>query len=443
MPTLRYGQTVHCVSTGAVCQVESLLGEGGQGEVFRVNLEGRPFALKWYNDLVLERDRGLRERLRVAIDKGAPSAKFIWPFELAALPDGRRLGYLMRLRRSGYESFYDLLGQQIRPSFRVLAMAACRLTDALFALHGKGLAYQDLNAGNVFFDPATGDIEICDNDNVDRDGAPSVMGGVWEFQAPEVVLRRAGPSRATDLHSLAVMLFRVLHIGHPLLGRKVHEHANLADLSAVRSLYGTAARFVFDPVDESNRPLPEEHGPVIGHWEIYPQFLRDLFVRAFTEGLHDPQARVQESEWRQALSQLHDSVLTCTACGAQNFHDPRRLAQKQPTFACWSCRAALSSAPPRMGIRLAGARANEPPLHTVVLEPGARLYAHHAASGRYEFDAPSAVVEGPPLQLRNVSNRPWAISSVGEGAHVSPGDAVRATSQLRIRFERTEGEIRM
>src|SRR5699024_4243726 len=117
-------------------------------------------------------------------------------------------------------------------------------------------------------------IEICDNDNVDIDGAPSVMGGVWEFQAPEVVLRQSGPSRVADLYSLAVMLFRLLHIGHPLIGRCELKYNNLADHAVLQRIYGTEARFVFDPADESNRPLPERHGPVIAHWAIYPKALR-------------------------------------------------------------------------------------------------------------------------------------------------------------------------
>jgi len=189
MSALRPGQLLRCVQSNASCRVETLLGEGGQGEVYRVSLDGQPYALKWYNDIVLRVDRSLRRRLEVAIDHGAPSAEFLWPFELVTLADGSRLGYLMRLRHPDYLKIQSVLAEQVRPSFRALSTTALRLTNALLALHSKGLVYQDLNAGNVFFDPETGAIEICDNDNVDIDGAPSVMGGVWEFQAPEVVLK--------------------------------------------------------------------------------------------------------------------------------------------------------------------------------------------------------------------------------------------------------------
>jgi len=453
---LKPGQTLRSVGSGADARVESLLGEGGQGEVHRVTLGTERYAVKWYNDLVLDLDRGLRRRLGVAIDRGAPSGRFLWPFELVTLPDGSRLGYLMRLRKQGFHKLHSLLGRReddtstnaaaSGASLRVLATMCCLLTDALLALHAQGLAYQDLNAGSVFFDPSTGDIEICDNDNVDVDGAPSIMAGQREYQAPEIVLRQAGPSRATDLHSLAVLLFRILHKGHPLIGKRELDHPNLATDSVTRRLYGTEARFVFDPADESNRPLPDLHRPVLAHWDIYPQSIRDLFTRAFTEGLYDPMhGRVQESDWRRALSGLRDAVVTCRRCSAENFYEPRRVSGKQATFPCWCCDAALASAPPRLGIRRAGARPGEAPLHIVILEPGARLFAHHTAgAAEYDFSAPTGEVHGgEPLGLRNLSRRPWVATLGAAEATVAPGESVPLAAGVRVRFERAEGEAKL
>jgi len=442
MSSLARGQILRGVASFIPCRIEGLIGEGGQGEVYAVDLNGQPFALKWYNDLVLRIDRGLRQRLQKLVDIGAPSEKFLWPFELLTLPDRSRLGYVMRLRRRGFQSVQALLSGQAQPAFRILATVGALLTDALLALHAKGLAYQDLNAGNVFFDAATGDIEICDNDNVEVNGAPSVMGGVWEFQAPEVVLRQATPSRDTDLHSLAVMLFRILHLGHPLLGRRELDFTNLSSESALRTLYGSEARFVFDPADDSNRPDPGLHGPVIAHWGLYPQFLRDLFTRAFTQGLHDPHSRVQETEWRRAMASLRDAVMTCPGCGAESFYDPRRLAAKQKGFPCWRCGGALSAAPPRIGIRRDGARAGEPPLHVVVLEPGARLFRHHAG-GEYDFIDPIGEVSGPPLEIRNLSGKPWRGTHDGRSFDIPPGAAVVVASGLRLRLEHAEGEVKL
>ncbi|MEJ0035659.1 MAG: hypothetical protein WDO68_06230 [Gammaproteobacteria bacterium] len=100
---------------------------------------GRVFALKWYNDRVLQYDKRLRTRLQTAIDHGPPSARFLWPFSLVTLPDGGRLGYLMPLRDPRLKEMTALLnprggsGDAVAPSFRVLATICCLLAQELHA----------------------------------------------------------------------------------------------------------------------------------------------------------------------------------------------------------------------------------------------------------------------------------------------------------------------
>lgn len=443
MSSLSVGQALRVLSTGGLCTVEKMLGEGGQGEVYQVSFMGRSFALKWYNDRVLRHDKRLRTRLQTAIDRGPPSPRFLWPFALVMGRDSTRLGYLMPLRDPHLKELHSILNQSFAPSFRVLATICSLLAHELHALHAKGLAYQDLNAGNLFFDPETGQISICDNDNVDIDGAPSVMGGVWEYQAPQVVLRQTGPSRATDLHSLGVMLFRILHIGHPLIGLRARQFGNLSDPAAIRYLFGTDPLFVFDPDDASNRPIPEEQSLLNAYWAIYPGFIRELFTRAFTDGLRDPlHGRVQETEWRLAMARLRDSVMTCS-CGAENFYDRHRVAATTSTFACWYCGSALPVIPPRIGIHAVLDGPRRPPQHVVVLDPGARLFSYQCEGGQYNVASITAQVAGPPATLSNVSRNEWTCRHHGEVIQVAPGDRVSLKDGMQIEFGTTRAEVRM
>lgn len=60
--------------------------------------------------------------------------------------------------------------RRIEPSFRELITACSRWWGNFIQLHAKGFCYRDINFNNVFIDANTGDILICDNDNVDVNG---------------------------------------------------------------------------------------------------------------------------------------------------------------------------------------------------------------------------------------------------------------------------------
>ena len=94
-------------------------------------------------------------------------------------------------------------------------------------------------------------------------------------------------------------------------------------------------------------PVAGLHDNALAFWPIYPRFLRDLFTRAFTEGLRDPQhGRVRESEWRAAMVRLRDAIVYCAGCQAENFYDAGALrgAGGRPG-ACWACGEASSCRP--------------------------------------------------------------------------------------------------
>ena len=107
----------------------------------------------------------------------------------------------------------------------------------------------------MFFDPDTGDVLICDNDNVSANGIDnSSVYGTPRFMAPEIVMGQAKPSRNTDLYSLAVLLFYMFMMGHPLEG-KLEAEIKCMDIHAMNKLYGKNPIFIYDPNDKSNRPV--------------------------------------------------------------------------------------------------------------------------------------------------------------------------------------------
>jgi DNA-binding helix-hairpin-helix protein with protein kinase domain len=429
---LPLGGTVQSAS-GHPCTVEGFLGGGGQGEVYRARLGDRVLALKWY--FAEQATSAQKRNLETLIRKGPPSAPFLWPLELASAEGVPGFGYLMPLREPHFKGLVDLMKRRIDPPFRTLATAGMHLSQAFLDLHTQGLCYRDISFGNVFFAPDSGAIQVCDNDNVAIDRAEdSGVLGTPRFIAPEVVRGEAAPSTQTDLFSLSVLLFYLLHIHHPLEGRREAE-IKCFDLPAMNRLYGGEPIFIFDPDDERNRPVPGVHDNALAYWPLYPRALRDLFTRAFTVGLHEPQERVRESEWRAVLAQLRDAIFHCTQCGAESFFAAEDADDSLSI--CWSCRQPLTSP-----LRLRLGRS------MVVLNQDTVLFPHHLDKlRRYDFSGPLAVVQQHPQHthiwgLSNQSAATWVMTtSEGSTREVAPGRTLTLTPGTKIQFGNLEGEI--
>jgi DNA-binding helix-hairpin-helix protein with protein kinase domain len=327
------------------------------------------------------------------------------------------------------------MARRVEPTFRALITAGYQLAFAFWQLHAKGLCYRDISFGNVFFDPQTGDVRICDNDNIDVNGAAlSGVIGTPRFMAPEVVRGEEPPSAETDRYSLAVLLFYLLEGGHPLDGAR-EARIRCLDLPAMNKLYGTEPLYIHDPQDASNRPVPGIHDNPIAFHPLYPEPIRQLFLQSFTEGLHSQHQRVRESQWCKELVQVRDTLAYCPRCAAQCFHDPEAL-KTHGALTCWSCKSPVRL-PPRLRI---GKR-------IIMLNHDTRLFSDHLTDD-LDFDVPVAEVRQKPDDpsvwgLRNLSREKWTFTRPdGSTADVPPGASVPLVSGNVVNFGTAQGEIR-
>ncbi len=194
-------------------------------------------------------------------------------------------------------------------------------------LHAAGLAHSDLSYKNVLVDPVSRSAAIIDIDGLVVPGLfpPDVI-GTADFIAPEVLAtkhldindpNRKLPSRLTDLHALAVMIYMYLLYRHPLKGGKIHDlDTEKDDLLAM----GEKALFIEHPTDTSNRPKPNQVNPKELPWAdiakvpytITGPYLKTLFDKAFIEGLHQPMQRPTANEWEEALLKTTDLMQPCS-----------------------------------------------------------------------------------------------------------------------------------
>jgi hypothetical protein len=213
------------------------------------------------------------------------------------------------------------------------------------------------------------------------------------------------------------------------------------DAESMHRLFGTAPLFFFDPADDSNGPVPGYQDTPIAFWRVYPRFLRTLFTRAFTSGLHDPAGgRVLEGEWRHAMVRLRDSIVYCRACASETFYDVEAIRDGGGPGPCWACAAPLAT-PPR--IRLGSA--------VVILNHDTQLFPHHVdKQRRYDFSRPVAAVTRHPTDparwgLQNLMSDRW-VTRLPDGRlrEVDAGHSVALAVGTRIDFGRgAEGEIRL
>ncbi len=437
--TFGKGATLHTKRGGAPIEVREHLGTGGQGEVYRVDVDrGRTMAMKWYLPTAVSRQQ--YRRLQRLIDRGAPSPDFLWPEEMVVSSESKQgFGYLMELRPRGFFSIVELMAGRVNPSFRTVTTAAMNLANAFLSLHSRGLCYGDISFGNIFFHPRRGEIRICDNDNVIVDGSDDItVLGTPRFMAPEIVCGESLPNSDTDRYSLAVLLFYLFMVHHPLEGRREWE-IHCLDLPAMERLYGDDPLFIFDPDDHSNRPMKGHQDAVKLYWELYPQFLRDLFTTAFTRGLRHPEeGRVRESQWSKAIGRLQDSIMNCE-CGAEVFYDVHYLRKSGGVSApCWSC-GQNPQLSPRMRIGDA----------IVVMTEETTLLKRHLCRFAKEpgQERPLAVCEHAgdgTLALVNKTSESWSVTTSGHSTRsIEPGKGIALRDGLEIHFGEVRGRVRM
>lgn len=433
---LSIGQTVKTWLANETLTVQQKLGEGGQGTVYLVqgNHYGKK-ALKWYNQNQATKEQ--KNMIMDLINQGKPEGpigeRFIWPIDLVFdEKNSNRFGYIMDIIDN--EHFYSLgevwANLKPAPSFSTMCKISYRVAECFRKLHLAGFCYRDISMDNMLFNSITGEVLICDNDNVGVNGdKKSQILGTMEFMAPEVILGNAAPSTETDLHSLAVLLFQLWIWHHPFHGMMEYIIRSW-DLPAKTKVYGENPVFIFDPHNDQNcLPDDPEYDTPRERWKVCPNNLKELFIRSFTVGLKDPSQRVTEGEWIRLFMKLEHSIVRCAHDRAENIWDGTNALY------CWHCGKQLSI-PPRL--HLYGIDG----IKTVLLTSGTKISEHYLTSKTIDGENKivAEVVQNPKKPsvwgLKNLTETNWTgIKKDGSKIVIEPGRAAILTNGLSIDFQ--------
>ncbi|MDM8559410.1 protein kinase [Candidatus Parabeggiatoa sp. HSG14] len=435
---LQKGQQVTAETLHHTLVVQEKLGEGGQGEVYRVTDDNTDYALKWYN--LEQSTKEQKEAIRYLVKHGAPKGiagqRFIWPLDIITINKATQFGYLMPLIDT--QHFAELGEIQAHrkpsPSLAILCEISYQIANSYRALHLGGYCYRDISNGNVMFDPKKGEVLICDNDNVGINRhSKSQVWGTMEYMAPEVVRGDADPSIETDLHSLAILLFNLWVWHHPLHGEMEYQ-IYVWDVPAKRCIYGESPVFIFNPTDKRNQ-LPNDPEYDIAHqrWDYCPPSLQTFFTRAFTDGLNNPALRVTEGEWQTLFLQLKDSAIACSNCHAENLWDTK-------TLNCWHCQTEITI-PPKLIFYYTSGQC------PVLLTQKTKLFQRHIQPNT---DMPNHII-GEVIQnpnnpnmwgIRNLTKTKWtATFPDGNTKSIESQRAAPLNLGLKLNIEGTKAEI--
>ena len=244
--------------------------------------------------------------------------------------------------------------------------------------------------------------------------------------APEIVLKKKNPDVNTDKFSLAVMLYLLLFMNRPLEGKRTMVPCMTEELE--HKVYGSEPVFMYDPTDDSNRPVKGVHTNAIRRWPIYPEYIREAFVKAFSKNsMNGTTPRIIEKEWQELLTRMRDDLAICEHCGNETFvHYDREMI-------CINC-----GKPVKVSYSLKTSRYNVP------LLKGKYLYKCHTDASSEDFKTITVEIKTKKtdpsvIGLKNVSGLNWIVNNAdGTILNVKNGDMLTVQKGMEIMMGSTK-----
>ncbi len=314
-------------STGRLITLASKLGEGGEGDVYQVQGSATE-AVKLYKPQLQtpERERKLEamiidppeDRTRSLTP---PHISIAWPTELVYAVSSRRfVGFVMPMIDKS-PNIFEIYNPSLRAkkyaefTWSDLHQVATNFAIALASLHAVGHIMGDVNQKNVLVNstgPNAGFVSLIDTDSFQvkdvRDGGVyRCLVGVGEYTPPELQGRKFDSVDRTITHDcfgLAVIIFQLLMQGyHPYAGAaKDVQKSHLAPTPDERIKSGV---FPYQANLELNPP------PKAPDFQALHPAVRNLFIRCFVDGHHNPSLRPTTREWFTTLEIAKQDLVQC------------------------------------------------------------------------------------------------------------------------------------
>lgn len=301
---------------GKQIQVGECVAQPGFGTIRTGKCDGDSCLVKWFAKDELDQMRcgqQLYKNLIANVEKEAPGKAWMWPEDVTER-EGDAFGYVIRQDLSAYLSLSDLMEEKGNyDGWYSIVNAALSLITAFMQMEQNGYHMLYMTEDDIFIHPKTGRVLI---------GNVEFAGSGWGTWKPARVGRLVAPgyitgNQGSNSYMLAVLLFEILYLHHPLEGEQAAAYP-VMDETAEKNVYGTNACFVYDEQNETNRPVRGIHINLIRRWGLYPEFVKTAFAAAFRQAVLKGKAPfVDMMEWYRIFMKLRSYIVPCS-CGAEN-----------------------------------------------------------------------------------------------------------------------------
>lgn len=433
---------------GGKAKVLDIIGRGRQSTVYLVECNRMNKALKLYDVDKVSSPEKIRENIRRNIKDGKPGNQFIWSEYMTRIDKKTGdFGYFMELKPDSFEYFVDIMngykfvkdshtGLPVKKKIRFASLyamitAVINIVDVFSQINKAGKSCQGLNENSFFINTDTGAVLVGDCEIIAPYGVNLDMHTGSLYKAPEV-LDGGIPDEISDTYSLAVILFRLLFRGDPFEGEKTVMDVCMNEKELLKH-YSSDAVFIYDPDNNSNRPVRGIHDNVIKFWNEYPEYIKDAFVRSFTEGIRQREKRISFREWQNIFIRLRSEILSCI-CGTSHFISMLGKPEDE-VFTCPVCRIKFASM--KFTNRI----------YRMPLYIGCKIFECDINPASDNFlDVAGELVENKLqkglMGIKNLSNRKWQVRMPDGIVHeVATGKGFPVWQGLEIDFGKVKAKL--
>lgn len=301
------GDTMSLIN-GERIVIDQKIDSGGTADIYRVlNVDKRCFQCGKHLYFKYSADpKKYYDKLKILSQTASPHPAFVWSWPNAVTKFdhvNNSFFFVMELLDSSYKNVIPIIKDPDLLTLRQRIDLCLILADAAKAIEDTDLVFGDWSSKNVMWkenQDKSISIRIIDCDGMSLPGYPLGLGGTGKYRSPEV-LAGAVQTAQSDIHSLAVLTFRLLCRTHPLDGKRTRSEMETED--NLIKYYSKEPIFIFDGFENEADMMTKKRFSALPR--ILQLYYKQMFSNSCLHGREDrPNAGMLKAVLLKAKQEL-------------------------------------------------------------------------------------------------------------------------------------------